>query len=74
MLDTVRSHPRYLMREFAADRFDLGILFLSSREAGWITGLIMPIDAGVCWKRPLNAVGMLTIFPRPLPGRLTGQL
>lgn len=27
----------------------LAILFLSSKEARWITGLIMPVDGGVCY-------------------------
>lgn len=36
-----------------------GILFLCSKEAKWITGLIMPIDGGVSDTKP-NAVATLT--------------
>lgn len=31
---------------FAEDNI-AAILFLASKEAGWITGLIMPVDGGV---------------------------
>lgn len=29
--------------------YHTAILFLCSKEARWITGLIMPVDAGVSW-------------------------
>lgn len=53
------------------------ILFLSSKEAGWITGLVMPVDGGVSLPTkiglPQICSAWLTIGRRPLPGRPIGQ-
>lgn len=55
----------------------LAILFLASKEARWITGLIMPVDGGVCYKPNLflhvyQPRGRLTQVYRPLPAGRTG--
>ena len=41
------SMLRILSCYSATNRSDVAILFLCSKETGWITGLIMPVDAGV---------------------------
>lgn len=46
MLDTVNL-PFIVRRKTSGVNIDEAILFLCSKEARWITGLIMPVDAGV---------------------------
>lgn len=45
MLVTVRDPVEYFLGARADT--EQAILFLASKEAGWITGLIMPVDGGV---------------------------
>lgn len=50
------------MVDFAEDNM-AAILFLASKEAGWITGLIMPVDGGVGNSSPITSWGIRLMMP-----------
>jgi NAD(P)-dependent dehydrogenase (short-subunit alcohol dehydrogenase family) len=66
-MDTLRSEAGLLGTP--GDGWDVAwaVSFLASEEARWITGVTLPVDAGVLSVAPLLMAGYLRAVPGPPP-------